>query len=292
MVTTEWLGESSLITFDDFRRDKQWHQWILLWADRHWDNPGTNQEFMLEELELLKERNGILIDVGDFFCAMQGKYDKRSSKESIRPEHQTSQYLDALVDSATDFLAPYAKHIAQMSPGNHETSIADRHETYLTQRLVSKLRDLGSQTLLHKYNGFTRYRFVASNNNHDNVFSLVQWHTHGYGGGGPVTKDVIQMNRQGVFLDNVDLVISGHTHDAWVVPQATMRLTKGGSIEHRERLHLKIPSMKRKIGTNSWEDQKGHPPKPVGSYWLKINFSAHSGTKRGELRFDAQRSRP
>lgn len=285
-ITSEWLHESVKVSLPA-KRNHDWEQWVLLWSDRHWDNPGSDQDMMLEQLEKAKELGAVIVDIGDFFCAMQGKYDKRSNKSSLRPEHQVSNYLDELVYTAEDFLAPYAEHFAFMGPGNHETSILDRHEVNLTERLVHALRSKGSQCVRHKYNGFTRFELSTENSQHSQTF--VMWHTHGYGGGGPVTKDTIQANRQGVFLDGVDIVISGHTHDAWIWPQPTVKLSHQGKVVHGERLHIKIPSAKNKFGKDSWEDLRGMPPKPMGCVWLnfywerkyeRYNFDATLRTPR------------
>ncbi|MEO0797155.1 MAG: hypothetical protein AAFX93_18530 [Verrucomicrobiota bacterium] len=263
--------ENDAIVIDiDFDHSKP--NWFLLNSDRHWDNPSSDQAMMKRHLEKARERNAPVLDFGDFFCAMQGKYDKRSNKSSIRPEHQNGNYLDSLVETAVDFLNPYRDLLAFMGPGNHETSIQDRHETDLTERLVALLRSNGSQVCKHRYSGFTRLNFRRKDGRVRG--SKVMWHTHGYGGGGPVTKDVIQASRQGVFLEGVDLVVSGHTHDAWVMPQATRALTCKNRIVESERLHVKIPSAKNKHGKDSWEDLKGMPPKPIGAYWLKAEFSS------------------
>ena len=56
---------------------KGWEQWFLLTSDRHHDNPHSDHELQKEHLdEALKRRAGI-IDCGDFFCAMQGRWDPR-----------------------------------------------------------------------------------------------------------------------------------------------------------------------------------------------------------------------
>lgn len=274
VFTTEWERDSARINVPVVR-NSEWEFWVLLWADRHWDNPDSDQKMMKEQLLQARQKNAAIVDVGDFFCAMQGKYDPRSNKSALRPEHTTGDYLDALVSTATDFLSPYADLFAWMCPGNHEKSIHDRRETNLTERLVSNLRSKGSNCIRHRYSGFTRFQF------HDDKvkkggFSqrIVMWHTHGYGGGGPVTKDTIQANRQGVYLDGVDIVVSGHTHDSWIWPQATVRVNHWGAIEHSERLHLKIPSAKNKFGKDSWEDLRGMPPKPTGCLWLKFNWDS------------------
>ena len=265
----EWKNESALIRIP-LKRKKGWEHYVLLQSDRHWDNPGADLAMITDHLDQAKERGATVVDCGDFYCAMQGKWDPRSNKADLRPEHQVGHYLDALVETGFEFLKPYAANIAFMSPGNHEGSIKDRRETDLTERTVTLLRAAGSPVIKHKYSGFTRFQFQDGRYQE----SKVMWHTHGYGGGGPVTKDVIQTNRQGVFLEGTDIVVSGHTHDAWVFPVATRGINKHGQIVANERLHVKIPSTKDKWGKNSWEDLKGMPPKPQGTYWLKFWWSA------------------
>tara|TARA_R110000772_G_scaffold87057_1_gene181776 strand:+ start:114 stop:1010 length:897 start_codon:yes stop_codon:yes gene_type:complete len=281
--------EDAVIVSRSFKRhgaqktDAQNPLWVLLWSDRHWDNPHSPHDRMIAQLEQAKERNAIIVDTGDFFCAMQGKYDPRSNKSSLREEHKTGDYIDALVETGTKFLSPYRDRFAFMSPGNHELSIRDRRETDMTERVVSNLRRGGSQCVKHRYSGYTRFKFT------DNKFtkSILMWHTHGYGGGGPVTKDVIQASRQGNFLDGVDVVVSGHTHDAWIFPVAIRRLNRKNKIESLERLHIKVPSNKDMWGCDSWEDLKGMPPKPVGAMWLKFWYN----TKHEVMQCDAERVR-
>lgn len=259
-------------------------QYVLINSDRHFDNPDSDQKMIRRHLRQAIKRNAPIIDIGDFFCAMQGKFDKRSSKSSLRPEHVGSNYLDLLVKDAVEILKPASGLLAFMAPGNHETAISDKHETNLTQTTIEKLNALGSPVVCHTYSGFTRFIFRVEEGK--TLGSKVMWHTHGYGGGGPVTKDLIQASRQGVFLEGVDIVASGHTHDQWVMYQPTRGVNQYNKIQHGERIHLKIPSAKDKWGKNSWEDGKGMPPKPVGSYWLK--FAYHRGQRR--MIADAERA--
>jgi hypothetical protein len=95
-------------------------QWFLLQSDVHWDNPHCDRKKLKKHLDLAMQRNAPVLDFGDFFCAMQGKYDKRSSKNDIRPEHQNGNYLDSLVNTAHDYLKTYAKLITLRGNGNHE----------------------------------------------------------------------------------------------------------------------------------------------------------------------------
>ena len=73
---------------------------------------------------MIKKKNGYIIVTGDLFCLMQGKYDKRSSKSDILPQHNKNNYLDAVIDEAIELLTPYAHNILLLSKGNHETSVS------------------------------------------------------------------------------------------------------------------------------------------------------------------------
>src|SRR3990167_5322867 len=86
-----------------------WEQWVLLTADRHHDNIYCNRALEKYDLDQAKERNALIADFGDLFCAMQGKYDPRSSMDDIRPEDVGADYLDRIVKHAAEFYGPYAK---------------------------------------------------------------------------------------------------------------------------------------------------------------------------------------
>jgi hypothetical protein len=65
-----------------------WEQWVLLRSDVHHDNPKCNQALEKQHLDEAAEYDAPIIDNGDLFCAMQGKWDKRADKAALRPEHQ------------------------------------------------------------------------------------------------------------------------------------------------------------------------------------------------------------
>lgn len=78
----------------------------LLMSDLHWDNPHCDRALLKKDLEAAKKGGHDIFINGDFFCAMQGKYDGRRSKSEIRPEHNSSHYLDLLVSTAIDWFEP------------------------------------------------------------------------------------------------------------------------------------------------------------------------------------------
>ena len=252
--------------------------WVLLSFDRHHDNPKSDNLMEKRHLELARKRNAVIVDGGDLFCAMQGKYDPRSDKKDVKPEHQTGDYLDKLVSTAADFYGPYADLFAIMAPGNHETAISKRHETNLTERLVTMLNDRhGSKIRVGGYSGWIKFQIMAWSE----CLSINLWYHHGYGGDAPVTKGVIQTNRQAVYLPDAHIVATGHTHNEWQFPIPRVRLTDKGNIYHDEQLHLKVPSYKEEYvdGYQGWHIERGGPPKPIGAVWLR--FSANKTTKNG-----------
>lgn len=250
--------------------------YILLRSDAHHDNPDADNEMEKRHLTLAKRRNAPIVDNGDAFCAMQGRWDKRSDKSALKPEHQVDDYLDALVSTYTDFLEPYAKQLAVIGTGNHETSILKHHETNLTERLVERLRDRTKETIYT--NSYTGWIFVGIRRRKTNKgkidSSLKIWRTHGEGGGAPVTRGVIQTARRAVYVPDANIVLSGHIHNEWTVPIQRIRVSPRGRVYQDEQLHIQIPSYKDSYkdgySYGEWAIERGMPPKPTGAIWLKL----------------------
>lgn len=248
-------------------------QRILCQSDVHWDNPKSDRETFTRHLNEARDHDAPILDNGDFFCAMQGRWDPRSNKDDLRPEHRTATYLDALVSTAAVELEPYKDLLTVRGRGNHETSITKKHETDLTERLVERLKAANAPHIFTGgYSGYIVFQ-VRYASTRTKPFKL--FHHHGYGGGGPVTRGVIQTNRQAVFLADADLVWSGHSHDGWSVPIARVRLNADcTNVEHTRQIHFRTPGYKREYGDGShgWVIQQGHPPKPIGAAWLVFKY--------------------
>jgi UDP-2,3-diacylglucosamine pyrophosphatase LpxH len=237
---------------------------FLLLSDIHIDNPKCDRALLKKHLEQAKAKGAGILVFGDLFCAMQGKYDKRANKEALRPEHRVVNYFDALVDTTAEYLKPYAENILLITPGNHETAILKNHETDLTTRLALQLGcEVGA------YAGWVRMQFRYGQFKRAQVLS----YHHGYGGGGPVTRDVIQTARKAVYLPDADIVVSGHTHDRWIVPVPRVKLLQNGIQTVTEQLHLKLGTYKDEYTVgHGWAIEKGFAPKSLGGVWLSFNF--------------------
>lgn len=255
-------------------RAAEWEQWVLLSADRHWDNPKSSRELQTAHLDEAKERKAIVIDIGDLFCLMQGKYDKRASKSGVRPEHQRDDYIDAVIQDAARFFAPYGRNMVLCAVGNHESAITKRLEVNPTDRFVGLLNMLsGGATINGGFSGWVRFGFTCIVNSKPSTFRSVALHyDHGYAGGGQVTQDAIQHQRRSVYLPDADIVVSGHTHDSWVKEISRVRLTPTGNLVSDIQTHIKLPTYKDEYedGFAGWHVETGKPPKPLGAYWIRF----------------------
>lgn len=250
---------------------KKKEHWFLLRGDCHHDNPKCDQALEKKHLDEALEREAGIIDVGDLHCVMGGKYDPRASKAELRPEYQRGDYFDAIVREAANFYQPYAKNIVALGYGNHETSVMSRMETNLTERLAQSLRDrTGALVPVTGYTGWVRFRLF----NKTTKCSRVLWHCHGYGGGGPVTKDTIQAQRQHAYVDGADILLSGHVHERWMQEHVKVSITDLNEVRHRSVWYVKTGTYKNDYcdGSGGWHVITGKPPKPLGAWWLKLTF--------------------
>ncbi len=253
-------------------RNKDWEAWSLLVSDQHHDNPKARHDLELKHLREAKERGAAIVSAGDQLCLMQGKYDKRSNKSSVRPEHQVDDYVDAVIRTAADFYEPFAHNFVCFGVGNHEQSVSARFETSIIDRLVGAINDrTGASVKSGGYSGWVVYSFVDPRGT---IYGSITLHyDHGYGGGGPVTDDMISHFRRSSYLD-CDIVISGHTHSAWVREIMKLRLTDDCKIRHDTQTHIKLPTYKEEYGDGfgGWHCEGGKPPKPLGGWWLRFYY--------------------
>lgn len=258
------------VTTVDYR-DIDGDIWVMLTADRHHDNKLCRRDLEKRHLELARERNAYIIDCGDLFCAMQGKYDPRSDLNQVRQEDATPYYLDNIVKHAAEDYAPYAANFLVLGIGNHESKITERHGVNLTSNLAHQLNQVGGRVQVGGYGGWVRLHFWVTKTR---LQAVRVKYFHGAGGGGPVTRGVIQSNRQSVYLPDAEVVVNGHTHDAWHVPIARERLNLRGVVTRDIVHHVRTPGYKDEYrdGAEGWAVERWSPPKPLGAVWLRFRL--------------------
>jgi hypothetical protein len=244
-------------------------------SDNHHDHPTCNRELEKEHLEEAARRKARVFIFGDLFDAMQGRFDPRRSYQELRPEYRRDDYYDFLVKDFTEWFSPYALNLAMIADGNHELSVLKAANTNLPDRLVSALRAAGSPVVHGGYGGWVRFMFhrdgVPQNSARLKFF-------HGSGGEAPVTRGVIQTNRQAVYLPDADIVVNGHSHNSYYVPISRERLSAKGRQYFDIQHHIRTPGYKQSYGDGAagWDVTRGGVPKPIGACWVKIRF-CHNG---------------
>ena len=269
------------VFFDDVAAG--WEQWVMLSADRHHDNRHCARRVERRHLELAAERGALIIDAGDLFCAMQGKYDPRSSMDDIRPEDVGEDYLDRIVKHAAEDYGPFAANWLLIGRGNHDTNIRKRHGTDLVSNLAHRLNaDYGATVHVGGYGGWVRFMMTMNKTKRQSVRLK---YFHGHGGGGPVTRGVIQTNRQAVFQPDADIVLNGHVHEAYTVMVPRERLSAAGKQYRDIQKHVRTPGYNDTYGdgTAGWDVERGSGPKPIGCIWLRLFYDATSSRVETEI---------
>jgi hypothetical protein len=237
--------------------------------DAHWDNPKCDRAKLTKHLKWVVKNGGTLGFKGDLFCAMQGKYDPRASKSDIRPEHQNARYLDSLVSTAAEWFAPYAPYITDLCYGNHETAILKRHEVDLIERLAEALRPHGFKGVVGNYAGFQMFTVISGSDKAS--CRLRGYYNHGFGGGGPVTKGLIDFSRTDVYLDNVHYTSMGHVHQLTSDKTTVVKVNERGDMVSYDRWHLRSSTYKEEYKVlNGYHIEKGRGPKPLGGWAFEV----------------------
>lgn len=269
MIKAEKLNDAIQITVD-MQRNKNWEQRFLLISDVHCDNKGFKKALFKKHCDEALANGWPIIDNGDFFDCMGGKWDKRSNKSDILPELQDGKYFDKVVEYGANVLRPYKDLVLVMAEGNHELSVKDRHETDLTERLIQAV----NPSILHqKYAGWIIFSFKAKSGQ---SAQAIMYRTHGNGGNAPVTKGVIQSARRQDMIE-ADIYIAGHIHTEYYVPRPKWYCDRNGNVKIKTPIHQQIGTYKDSTG-KTWEDMKGFSPPSLGGQWLVFNFDPTEGT--------------
>jgi hypothetical protein len=268
------ISQHGVITTIYFNVLSGWEKWFLLMSDNHFDSVFCNRELMTSHFEEAKNRNARIMIFGDWFDAMQGRFDPRRSMDELRSEYRREDYYDFVVQDSRDYLSPYAKLIDVMSDGNHELAVLKNANTNLMDRLVFALNDkIGSKIVHGGYGGWIRLMFILAVVGGGTRISKKIKYFHGSGGDAPVTRGVIQTNRQAVYLPDANIVVNGHSHNEYHIAIARERLNSKGNLYFDLQHHIRIPGYKQSYGDGStgWDVTRGSPPKPLGAIWVRFS---------------------
>ena len=257
----------------EFNKDDKSQEFLLV-SDLHWDNPKCDRGLLKEHFDEAKHRGAKIIVNGDFFCLMQGKGDRRGSKGDLRPEHKTNNYLDSVINTALEWFEPYKDTLVQICTGNHEQSIVKYQETDVLRRFVDLYNHIYRPDIplvKGSYRGWITLSIKA----YGKQRSCKLHYFHGSGGGGPVTKNMIQHQRQDAIIEGADVIWLGHVHELYHNVIMKYYLKHNFESDIREVHHLQTATYKEESvpGKGSgWHVERGAPPKPLGGYWMRLKF--------------------
>ena len=231
---------------------------VLLLSDLHIDNPECDRALLTQHLEEAKALNAPVLIRGDIFDAMQGRDDKRRDYSDLLPELKTGNYFGAMVGYVYEFLKPYAKQIAAISPGNHETSVLSKTGVDLISALAVKL-----DCKVQPYEGVTR---IVSEY-HGARDSKLIYHHHGRGGSSK-SRGVLDADWFGMRCQNAHVYHLGHNHDTYVIPDVRTVVSQANAWVEEEIWHVRTSgynaSHRKRAG---YPVEKGCRPTRHGGAW-------------------------
>jgi hypothetical protein len=237
---------------------------LFITSDVHFDSAFCNRKVFFQDMEeALKQKSKVCI-FGDFFDAMNGRFDPRRDMSMLRPEYRRADYYDFVVNDAYEKLKKYKNNILIITPGNHELAVLKNANTYLSDRLSKMLGCL--------HGGYGGWLKVMIKVNSEIRGSVNIKYFHGSGGEAPVTRGAIQTNRQAVYLPDADIVVNGHSHNAYWIPIQRERITQNGIHYFDTQHHVRTPGYMQAYGdgTTGWEVTRGGVPKPLGGCFVTI----------------------
>jgi hypothetical protein len=254
---------------------RNWEQWVWFQSDLHWDSPEWQRKLYHRHAKLALERNALIFDLGDMFDVVDSQGDKRGGKGASRDEHNEPAYLDKLVDSAVDEFRPYADHYALIGTGNHEAKIVKIHNTDLSTRFIKEMNHVREKSLppifRAGYDWWATFHFEHEGGGKEQRIAC-KGH-HGHGGGGEVTKGVIQDHRAAAATEGYGLYVSGHVHEQYMLKHMVEGLNRDGRVRVFERQHVRVGSYKsdfRTDGAPTWHMQRGGRAKPLGGAFVRF----------------------
>ena len=252
---------------------------VMLASDIHYDSVLCDISLFEKHLKLAEEKQAPVIIAGDFFDAMQGHDDPRRSMEELKDKYKVATYFDALVMDASALLQKYKVPYYILALGNHETAVMNKISTNLCDRLAADLRYNGVKAEAMGYWGYIKFYFKYKNGS-AGASKTLYFH-HGTSANAPVTKGVINVNRQAVYIHDADIVLNGHNHHAYTMPIQVERLNMQTFEPYTETVwYLRTPGYKMSAGDSQqvygYGPEKHRGPTPRGCMFIDMSFNKHS----------------
>lgn len=257
-------------------KNSDWEQYVFCISDQHFDSTHCDRQMLIHDLETVVKRNAIILSYGDWFDAICGRGDPRSTKSELRPEYKKSDYFMAVIEDSVNALRRYAPYFAVISHGNHETSVIKNSEIDPTKMLVTRLKhESKTQCIQGEYEEFVRLSFFPPKNKKvaEQRYSRMFYLNHGWGGASPVTGGTIHNARISEYV-KADFVCMGHLHTSQIDERVYWEPNNYGNVIEKSTHYIRTAGYKtgRMPGRTTWETVKGIKPKPRGGIWIRFYY--------------------
>lgn len=255
------------------------HLWV---SDLHLDHPGFQADLFHRDMTAACEANATISIVGDIIDVMQGRSDPRSSKGSLLEKLNRPDYFDGVVELAVATLAPYAKNIAIISDGNHETSVLKRQEIDLVRHICRGLEPHGFLGKRGWYRGFVVFQqvcadnWMAPTNSTARASAKVLFH-HGGGGSARRTKGVLDTMAGIDFAEGIDAYVAGHQHTRNMIDHQRHTLDSKYNPRIRSIQGVRCGTYKEDDGAGGWGVEKNLGPPSLGGQMMSYRAVHRAG---------------
>ncbi len=255
----------------------------LFCSDIHLDSIGCKREILKKHFDEIKKADGLIFIFGDLLDVMATYGDRRLQREDVDPQfiQRGRTYLDCVLEYTINFLKPYAKNIALISKGNHETVINKFHNIDLINHIVYALNmEEGAKIQIGQYSGFVMIR-MSGNSKRGLVTQIIHYH-HGYGGNAKRSKGILDVQIEVMKYPDANILVRGHTHQKWYDPStARMRIGQKGTIYKDKVKYIQSGSYVDGIGDgkSGWAVEKNFNPTDIGGWFVDFTYRMTEGKK-------------
>lgn len=255
----------------------------LFCSDIHLDSIGCKRKILKQHFDEIKKADGKIFIFGDLLDVMATYGDRRLQREDVDPQfiQRGRTYLDCVLEYTINFLKPYAKNIALISKGNHETVINKFHNIDLINHIVYALNmEQGAKIQIGQYSGFVMFRMMGSSKNMC-ATKVIHYH-HGFGGSAKRSKGILDVQIEVMKYPDAHILVRGHTHQKWYDPSTTrMRLSNKGTIYKDKVKYIQSGSYMDGIGDGKagWAVEKNFNPTDIGGWFVDFTYKMTDGKK-------------
>lgn len=246
---------------------------LLIVSDVHFDSIHCDRESLKKHFDQIKEKNGKILIIGDWFDVMGCHKDPRSKPANIDPKYiqRGRSYLDLVVEDSYEFLKPYKENIGLITYGNHETAILKHRDTDPLERLIYLLnQNEGSPVHKGAYAGWFMVNMSRSKTG-STLFNIA--YHHGKGGGAQRSKGILYSQLDAMEYPDAHLIISGHDHNKIYDPSNVRKRLSVSGRTYTDSVHwLKTGSYALSPDDFGYVVEKGFMGKRMGGWFCDLEL--------------------